>query len=221
MNSEYIDSQLIFEFFNVLNQSKVQYVLIKNIGQELPYRLKDGKDIDILVAIEDRYKLVESMLAAGFLKRIPPLGVENGYHFGYQLPEYQFWQKAGIMQTFYIDVCFKLMCKSLMPKYWIPLDGTINKRVWEEKVWNEELKCWQIDEKTLLVYLLVRCVFDKHSFSDIYIEEIEKRKQWIYEDEIQKMLHTVFYRFTPKISEMVTMRKYDSIMENYIRFTDY
>lgn len=219
--NEYVDSKLVYDFFETLNRSEVRYVLIKNIGQELPHYLKDGKDIDILVSIEDRCKFAKTMLEAGFLKRIHPLGIESGYRFGYQLQECQFWQKNGIAQNFYIDVCFQLMCKSLTPNFWVPLDSAVNRRALEEKVWNERLGCWQMDEMTLLVYLLVRCVFDKHSFSKAYIEEIEKRKQWIYEEVVQKMLLTVFYRFSGRISEMVNAGEYDSILENYVQFTDY
>lgn len=222
MNSEqYIDSKLVFDFFKLLNDYDVNYVMIKNIGNELPYHLKDGKDIDILVHLEDRKKFTDVMTKGVFLKRIPPLGSERGYRFGYQLPEYQFWQKGGIKQTFYIDACFMLMCKSLTPNYWVPLDSSINDRVWKKKVWNKELGCWQTDDKTLLVYMLARCVFDKHGFSNAYKEDIEKKKQLIHDDSVQEMLHTVFYRFTEKISSMVISGEYDAIFDAYMRFTDY
>ncbi len=149
------------------------------------------------------------------------MGVVNGYRFGYQLPEYQFWQKTGIAQTFYIDACFRLMCRSLTPQCWVPLDDSINRRAWEEKVWDETLQCWIMDEKTLLVYLLARCVFDKHVVSDAYRQEIEKRKQWLYDETVQRMLRTVFYRFTGRISEMITAGAYDAVFETYLQFSDY
>ena len=43
-----IKSKYILDFFKTLNKENVQYMLIKNIGKELPHNLKDGKDIDII-----------------------------------------------------------------------------------------------------------------------------------------------------------------------------
>ena len=220
-DNQYLDNSLIENFFKMLNESGINYVLIKNIGEELPNHLKDGKDIDILVKLEDREAFMKVMLNGGFLKRIHPLGKEAGWRFGYQLPEYQFWQLGGIEQVFYIDCCFKLMCKSLTPKYWVPLDRCINNSVWENKVWDAKLNCWKIDDKTLLSYLLARCVFDKRTFSEVYKEDIEKLLCYIDDSDVQTMLETIFYKFTPVITEMLKAGKYDEIVRSYISFKNY
>ena len=36
----YIDANLIKQFFSELNNANINYVLIKNIANELPYKLK-------------------------------------------------------------------------------------------------------------------------------------------------------------------------------------
>lgn len=216
-----IKSKYILDFFKTLNKENVQYMLIKNIGKELPHNLKDGKDIDIIVKLEDREHFSKIMGANGYLFRLPPLGTNGGWKFGYQLPEYQFWQKSKIEQTLYIDACFKLMCKSLTPKFWVPLDETINKRAWKEKQWNEELKCWQLDEKTLFVYLFARCVFDKKTFSPVYITEIEERKNLINDTEVYAMLKTLFYNFADTLIDMVKKSEYEKIIHKYITFKNY
>lgn len=219
--TNYIEETVVMEFFELLDREQIRYVLIKNINGELPKRLKDGKDIDILVKLSDRKKFTEVMSQNGFLKRIPPLGKDNGYRFGYQLPEYQFWQKGGIQQTFYIDACFKLMCKSLTPRYWVPLDEMINERIWNEKVWDDQLQCWCVDEKTLLVYLLARSVFDKRTFSETYRIEIDKRKELLKDKEVQSMLQTIFYKYTKTITQYVLESKYEIIIPNYLKYTEY
>ncbi len=219
--TNYIEETVVMEFFELLNREQIRYVLIKNINDELPKRLKDGKDIDILVKLSDRKKFTEVMSQNGFLKRIQPLGKDNGYRFGYQLPEYQFWQKGGIQQTFYIDACFKLMCKSLTPRYWVPLDEMINERIWNEKVWDDQLQCWRADEKTLLVYLLARSVFDKRTFSETYRIEIDKRKELLKDKEVQSMLQTIFYKYTKTIIQYVLESKYEIIIPNYLKYTEY
>lgn len=219
--SKYIEALEVLSFFKLLNDSNINYVLIKNVGGELPYKLKDGKDVDILVKLEDRPLFMETMLKGGFLKRIPPLGREAGWKFGYQLPEYQFWQKRGIAQKFYIDCCFKLMCKSLTPNYWIPLDRSLNESIWKNKVWDETLGCWKIDDKTLFPYLIARCVLDKKEFKSVYIKDINELLHYLDDDEVQAMLSTIFYKFTPKLTKLLKAGKYDEIVSKYISFKDY
>lgn len=221
MSNKYISRTLVEEFFQILNKNEIEYVLIKNIDNELPSALKDGKDIDILVNYASEDHFMKIMANNGFLKRIPPLGRENGYTFGYKLPEYQFWQKGNTKETFYIDASFKLMCKSLTPYYWVPLDNIINDRIWVEKVWEEELHCWRMDDKSLIVYLLARCVFDKRTFSEAYIKEIEVRKELLTDDTVKEMLKTVFYKYTDSITKYVLDKKYEDIIPNYFKFTDY
>ena len=195
--------------------------MIKNISQELPEHLPDGKDIDILVRLDERERYATIMKENRFLYRVHPLGRENGYRFCYQLPEYQFWQKKNIEETMYIDTSFTLMCKSLTPHCWVPLDSSINERVWRCKVWNPSLHCWQLDDDTLLVYLLARCVFDKRFFSDGYCQEIEARKENLSHPVVIDMLQTVFYRFTEELVQLIRDGCYSEIIGRYTRFTDY
>lgn len=219
--SDFIDSKHIHDFFSFMNDSGIQYMLIKNIAGELPERLLDGKDIDIIVKIEDREKFSALMGANGFLIRLHPLGTNGGWTFAYNLPEYQFWQKGGIRDTLYIDCCFKLMCKSLTPKFWVPLDETIQRKAWSERNWNETLGCWQMGQKSLFVYILARCVFDKHVFSQAYVEEIERLKFFVDDSEVKEMLKTIFYKFTSHLIQMVKNCEYDSIVNKYITFVEY
>lgn len=37
--SKYIEAQEVLSFFKLLNDSNINYVLIKNVGGELPYKL--------------------------------------------------------------------------------------------------------------------------------------------------------------------------------------
>lgn len=220
--NEYLPSSLVIGFFQLLNDHDIEYVLIKNVAGELPDRLCDGKDIDILVNLSDRNKFTELMKTHGFLYRVPPLGKDAGYQFGYQLPEYQFWQMRDIKQTFYIDASFKLMCKSLTPKFWVPLDEErINRQIWNHKVWDNLLRCWRIDDKILLVYLLARCIFDKKRFSPAYIATLEPLRPLLWDVEVIAMLETLFYRFTPLLQDFLQQREYGQICHAYLTFQDY
>lgn len=219
--SNTLPSKYIKNFFKMMNEENIEYRLIKNIAGELPDNLKDGKDIDIIVSLSDREKFAKCMDKNNFTLITHPLGSSEGWSFGYNLPEVNKWKLKGIKQRFYIDVCFMLMCKSISPKFWVPLDKYIQQRAWQEKEWNDVLGCWQIDQKTLTAYLLIRCIFDKQNFSDAYISEIEARKHLLDDSDVQAMLKTAFYKFTDTLIDMVYKGEYEHIVSKYITFTDY
>lgn len=219
--SKYIPEKYIKRFFEVMNDNDIQYVLIKNIFDELPCKLPDGKDIDILVHTDSKEKFEECMSANGFGRRIPPNGKENGWSFAYQLPEYEFWQMEKNKFTFYIDANFKLCCKSLMGKIWIPLDNSIQEELWKNKVFDAENNWWIMDEYTILVYLLVRAVFDKENFRAGYIEGIEKRKHLIAAECVKEKLSKIFFNYTDRLIHMVNEGKYSEIVQDYRGFREY
>lgn len=218
---KYIPADVIHNFFEELTNSKILYVLIKNVSNELPDYLIDGKDIDIVVH-EDYIKEFEQfMISHNFEKQIPPLGRENGWNFAYKLPEYQFWKLKDDRFTFYIDASFKLSCKSLTPKMWIPLDKCINNDIWKNKVFDEKNHWWIMDDGTILIYLIVRSIFDKREFKQGYVDGIEERKKLLKEKGVQYKLSKIFFHYTGPLIEQISKSQYDSIIENYLTFTEY
>ena len=219
--SEIVPEKDVSDFFSLLNENKIQYLLIKNIADELPSSLKSGKDIDVLVNPDDRIRFSKIMEENGYLYRIHPYGIEHGWKYAYGLEKHQFWQKKDCKAVFYIDVCFHLCVKSLTPKTWVPLDDKINHNIWEKVEKNEKLGCPCLDEKTCFVYLFARCIFDKRIFPENYIAEIEKRKGLLEDSEIHELLSCVFYKFTPNLIQLVKAKKYSEIIQKFLSFKDY
>jgi hypothetical protein len=218
----YIDRRFILEFFDILNTSKIQYILIKNIGRELPDKLVSGKDIDIVVHINYRTIINNLLLKNNFHHTLPPFGENQGWKFAYQLPQYQFYKKIIYPDAeLYIDINFKLCCKSLSAKIWIPLDDEINSSIWKNKVWDMENNWWYMDEYNLIVYLVVRCIFDKKYFSKEYIYEIDSRRELLNNSCVISKLKKVFFLFTPTLLYLLYERKYDDIIQSYISFAEY
>lgn len=72
--SDYLSGAQIKEYFHELNTSGIRYVLIKNIGGELPDRLVNGKDIDLVVRQEDRDDFESFQKKKNFISVLHPLG---------------------------------------------------------------------------------------------------------------------------------------------------
>jgi hypothetical protein len=61
-----IDKNEIIRVFEQLNSSNLDYLLLRNINQELPGKLKEGKDIDLLVHKDDLEKWIPFFKTIGF-----------------------------------------------------------------------------------------------------------------------------------------------------------
>jgi len=218
---KYIEPQYIKEFFNMLNRSEIRYVLIKNIADELPNALKNGKDIDILVHPEDHEAFSRLMQENQYICLVPPYGIENGWRFAYSLEPSEFWKRADIADDLYIDVNFRLCCHSFSEKTWIPLDRIVNADVWEHRRFDEERQWWRMDDDTTLIYLIVRSVFDKQDFRIEYIKEIEKLAGQLREPGVVNKLSRIFFGFTPLLVELLSSKKYSEIMHEYVTFVNY
>ena len=48
---EFVSSEEIESFFLLLKDNRIPHILLRNINNELPKKLKKGKDIDILLSL--------------------------------------------------------------------------------------------------------------------------------------------------------------------------
>jgi hypothetical protein len=218
LDETYNTADAIQAFFKLLNDSAIEYVLIKNIGGELPHKLKKDKDIDILVKNKEVARLKELVADSDFRQIVHPKSRKTGWNFAYGASECLMFKGCAGLK---VDIHSELCLKSLMGNIWIPMDKCVDDRVWGNKVWDEQNKWWIIDDKTQLVYLISRCVFDKREFSALYIAEIERRSHLLDDPDVQIMLEKVFFRFTDRLMEMLTSKQYASIVGKHLAFRDY
>lgn len=201
-----------------LNDENINYVLIKNIRNELPDCLEKDKDIDLLVYKKDWERFKKFIRKIKAIEILHPWGRWKGYStlYGVDYPHI-YVLKSGIM----LDVSNDLCVKSLDMPSWIPLDASINASIWTDKVWNEELQCWQMDEKNLFCYLIARGVFDKRGFSEAYQEEISRRKELLHEPVVIQKLNGIFFAFTSELKRLIEAGDYDHIIQRYISYMEY
>lgn len=210
--------QVILSIFEKLNNSGIEYLLIKNIGDELPNKLSIDKDIDILVRACDKNKFKKLISTLGGIEMIHPYGQWSGFEtlYGTEFPK-MYYLPSRLM----LDVADSLCVKCLNVDAWIPLDMQINASIWLDKVWNSCLQCWQIDDRNLICYLIARCIFDKCSFSEKYIHEIEKRKHLLDEEVVQEKISSICFGFTDSLIDLIKQDNYDKCYEKYIKYNNY
>lgn len=211
-----VNKEYITEFFDILNKCNIQYVLIKNDDDRIPESVEDGDDVDILIHPTDYNKFADLMNKEGYIK------VHNEfkkYYFIYGLKPDLYLKKNEA----YFHAYDRLACTSFtnMGMAKIPLDDYIQNYIWKTRVWDNYNRWWIMDNRIILLYLLVRSVFDKKFFKSKYIREIEKRIQLLDDKDFVYMCEKVFFKFTDRLIEMVKSKQYDNIIIEYKTFTDY
>jgi len=209
------DSQEIISFFNVLNENNISYILLRNIDNELPNNLSKKKDIDIIVRIEDKYKLENALLTNNWDKIRHPY---SKVPYLYSMNPCDFYNLDGL----HIDIVYELPCRSLITRQWIPLDQKIQDDLWEYKIEVFNLP-WRylLSSEIEIVHLLTRCIFDKKFFNSGYVLRLNEIYPLSNKEILSKYLDLVFFKFTKTLLKLVEKREYDAISNKYLTFKDY
>lgn len=211
-----VKSKNIKEFFKLMNNHEIEYVLIKNDGNKIPYEISDGDDIDILVHPKDYNKYLELIEKSGH--EVLP-GESYKYYFIYNMNS----DIYSLKDDLYIHAYDKLSCVSFtnMGLSKIPLDKEIQIFIWKTKKWDFNNEWWIMEDRLILLYLIIRSIFDKKIFRVRYVIEIEKRIQFIENDKFIELCNLVFFKFTDLLLELIKDKKYDDILKEYRCFISY
>jgi hypothetical protein len=205
----------VIDLFSLLNNENINYILIRNINNELPKSLPLNKDIDLMINEDEASNFNHLMQRNGWKQKNHPLG---HFPFLYGLKPFEFYFKNGI----HLDICFQLACRSLNKGEWFPLDLQI-----QEDLWNNKLKIldspwkYQLSIEDEFVHLITRCVFDKKEFNNGYIERIEQLKKVINSNIVLSKFEVVFFKYSKLLFEQINKKEYDKIITNYLQFKDY
>lgn len=178
-----IEEVKIWNFFTMMNASNVRYILLKNVGNKLPYLLKEGNDVDILVHPDDRRKFIRLMKNNAFLSN-PYYAVKkrNNYVFLYPMYEGDWFIKDKLI----IEVFYQINVHALSEKTVLPLDSYIVGRVWEKRKWDAQNQWYTLDEEIVII-----------------------------------MLEKIFFKFTPKLVELIKLSQYKCIVKELFQFCNY
>lgn len=212
-----INPDAILDIFRILNESGINYVLLRNIDCELPNKFKGNKDIDILVKQEEK-KMFYNLMKINKWRKCPhPLDLAGDFTFLYAMDRFDFFTKKGIN----LDICYQLSCKSTNAGEWMPLDQFINNSVWENRKINKDYGWYEMSREDELVHLLTRCIFDKKTFSSNYIIRIEDLFRDIDINKFIERIELVFFKFTPYLLKHIENKRYQIIRNEYLKFIDY
>ena len=211
-----VDSNEIKKVFKLLNENKLDYILLRNINNEIPLNLKIGKDIDIL--IKDK-KLINLLKKYNF-QMISHPHRNNIYLYGVK----KFVFMKNYRNNIIFDLHFQIAVRSLNAGEWIPLDQEIQKSAWENKRFekvDKDFGYWTLSYNDEFITLIARSVFDKREFQPGYIKRIEELKSKIDLKDVEKKLKLVFFKYTPYLLEQIEKKEYKNIIKNYIQFKEY
>ncbi len=218
MNS-YINSNEIIKIFKLLNNENIDYILLRNINNELPKNLKIGKDIDILVSYEKRNKIYSFFDKLNFNKVLHP---HRNDIFLYGVKKFEFFKHSN--NNIIFDLNFHLLVRSLDAGQWIPLDQIIQESAWKNRRFeklNNEFGYWTLGFEDEFITLIARSIFDKKKFQIGYIQRVEELYPKINLDDVMEKMKLIFFKYTPLLLEQIEKREYENIIKNYIQFKEY
>ena len=215
---KFISKNSVVNFFNLINESKIDYILIRNISNELPDFLEEGKDIDLLINNIDQIK-VHCFLEENNFRKIPHPHRNNIFLYG--VNKFNFYKNTDKV---ILDINYQLACRSTDAGQWIPLDQTIQQSAWRDKRFvsiNKDFGYWALSIEDEFITLITRSIFDKSEFKQAYIKRIQELYQLINIQDVTLKLELIFFKFTPYLIDLIAQDKYDMIINDYLTFNEY
>ena len=214
-----INSQELINVFTLLNKNQSEYILLRNINNELPNGLEVGKDIDILVNKKDESKFI-NFFALNKYETINHPFKYDIFLYGVDKFEFKYNNNNNIL----FDLNFQLAVRSLDAGQWIPLDETIQISAWKNRRFeqvSEDFGYWTLSYDDEFICLVARSIFDKKEFQIGYINRIDELFLLIDKEKVIEKLNMIFFKFTPYLLELIETKSYSQIIKNYLEFKEY
>lgn len=213
----YYERRAISEVFEILNASKVPYLLLRNTGDELPDHLGWGKDIDILVRHQDGIKLRRVLLKNKLIQVRHPL------HNDVKLYGVHQFEMFKTQNQVLLDVNYEIAVRSLDRGQWIPLDQVIQLSAWEKSRMVDigGVSVPVLGSEDLWVCTLARCVFDKKVFSSWHCQALAGLLPLVDLGDVEGKLSLIFFKYTDRLLDLAKKGEYQKIFDDYVSFKDY
>ena len=197
------------DFFEELNKNNIQYCVLEYDAEK--------QYVDMFVHPNDNKKYLKLLKHLNY-KEITPLARE--YAFIYKLkPDVSYISPEGVT----IHSACQMSCVSLsnLSKCKLPLDNSIQKSLWKNKIWDAEQKYWKICLEDHLIQILTKCVFNQKEFDKQSIQWIEECGVDLDNAELVQKLEGVFFFFTPELILHIKEKRFDKIIYDYRTLRNY
>lgn len=213
-----INPNIIIETLKLLNDCNINYALLRNIDDEIPYHLRANKDIDIWVDINFLNISIAQITKEHFIKVKHPLANDK-FLYSMRRPIYLKHKYTDL----YLDITPHIFVRTIDDKYFCPLEmnfqNYIAKNIIVER--SGEVNYNKIDINSEFILLVCRCIFDKKFFPEPYINQIEKIIHHIDEAIVLKYFGMIFFRAAHLILNEVKDKKYLTLRDKLIKFRNY
>lgn len=177
-----------------------------------------SQKLDMFIRLEDNERFKKLMLANRYSK---VYSNTEKYRFIYRLEPDIFWRsEEGNLE---VHSACQMSCTSMsnLFKAKLPLDESIQKSLWSNKVWDAEKSWWRICDEDHLIYLIVNCVFNQGYFDDESIVRICGLKEILSSESLVEKLRGVFFRFTEELIRHILEEQFQTIIHHYKTFCSY
>jgi hypothetical protein len=213
----FVPEKSITSLFKKLNSPPIQYILLRNISNELPSKLTPGKDIDILARYSDRSELISFFRNLNF-KHVRHPNFADVFLYGVNYFDF-FSHPDG----YFVDINYQIVCRSLNQREWIPLDRKIQTTGWNCRIFDEgeTLPAYRLSPEIEFISLIARCIFDKQHFPSGYQSRINSLLTQVSLCSIVVDLKLVFFGFTERLLDMIQKQQYSDVFQEYLTFYSY
>ena len=215
----YYSGTAVKSLLSSLDDSGLRYLILENINEELPNRLLIHKPLVLLSHPESWNLFPTNLEKLGFVQMLHPYGSKNGWKYLYSAQEpYLFYHpQSGLLVNLYNQ----LLTKSVGMNAWLPLDKAVQESIWNQQPKKAKNGLTCLDDENYVIYLTTTAVFVLCGFTKDYIAELDLRKTVLRSKTCQQKFALIFFKFTPRLMELLQKGKYDSIVSEYLHFTDY
>ncbi len=213
----YLSQECISELISMLNNSCVEWLLLRNTEDALPDGLPGGKDVDVLLRFQDRDKMQQCLNEYGCRRIRHPLRDDVRLYGVHPFEMYQ--TSGGVL----LDINFEIVVRSLDRGQWIPLDQFIQASAWENRVALQlaGLSVPMLGDEDLFVTTVARCIFDKKEFSVWHSKKLTALLSGCDEGDILCRLRLIFFKYSDRLLEQIKAGRFEAIVNDYLSFSEY
>lgn len=200
------------ELVQYLEGEHVKYFTIEGFLIEPQYR----KEINRVLAVEpDSFSKVLTYLDQ-ISMRIDKLNKKK-IETIYSLERPRFFH----LRNGKIALCDKLYCNSFYWNVILPLDHSIQEFAWKTVYFSEKNMRMMTGKEVEYIFFLVRYIMGKWMLGREEKEYLDKNVGFLEEEKVLECMEKEFFGFTEKLTELLKKKKYEDILEEFVRFKEY